>query len=828
MLVAVLIILGSAWSAYSILGNLPSPDRISQRNIAESTKIYDRTGKILLYEIHGEEKRTIISFAEIPDSIKQAALAAEDIHFYEHAGFDWKGIIRAALNDIRQGNTSQGGSTITQQLVKSSLLSSEKTFTRKIKELILSLLIERRYSKDDILTLYLNQIPYGSNAYGVESAAQTYFGKSVKDLTLAESATLAALPRAPTFYSPYGSHQDELYARRNWILDRMADAKFITSEEARAAKNSTLSFIPTKQSILAPHFVMYVKEYLDNKYGSDFVEQGGLKVTTTLDWDMQQQAEQIVKEGAAENQKIGAANAALVAINPKTGEILSMVGSKNYWGESEPAGCTHGVNCKFDPNVNITTRLRQPGSSFKPFVYATAFKKGYTPNTVLFDVLTEFNPACSSDGTQVSAGQYGACYHPRDFDSRFRGPVTLRQSLAKSLNIPSVKLLYLVGIPDTISTAQSMGITSLITPERYGLSLVLGGAEVSLLEMTSAFGIFSQDGILHPKVSILKVENSKGDVLEENTNFQSVPVLDTEVTRTMNDVLSDNDSRIPEFGARSSLYFADRQVAVKTGTTQEARDTWIVGYTPSLAVGVWAGNNDNSPMNKSALSTIVSGPMWHKFVEAALRSSPPENFIPPENKIPDKPVLRGLYRNGTVVKIDKVTKKLATQFTPPELTEEVSLGEVQSILAQIRKEDPLGSSPTNPHDDPQYKNWQAGINNWLGVHQLAPVSIPSDYDDAHSPDKAPKINFIIPDPNLSSFANIKTIEISAESAYPLKEISLFVNDELLDSKTSSEISQDNIFDLDKALSPGDYRIKIITYDTVGNKVTTERQITVTR
>ncbi|MDP3710437.1 MAG: transglycosylase domain-containing protein, partial [bacterium] len=549
------------FEAYGLIKNLPRPEKIRERNVVESTKIYDRTGNILLYEIHGEEKRTIVPLGEIPESVKSATLAAEDINFYNHSGIDMQGILRAIFSNLKSGRLAQGGSTITQQLIKSSLLSPEKTFSRKIREQILALLLERKYSKDEILEMYLNQVPYGSNAYGIESAARTYFAKGVKDLNINEAAALAAMTKAPSYYSPYGSNKEELYHRKNKIIDKMAEVGFIDRESAESAKNKSLIFQPIKSSIIAPHFVMFVRSLLNEKFGEDFIEKGGLKVITTLDWKLQEEAEKIIKEGAERNKKtFGASNAALVAINPKNGEILSMVGSRSYWEKSEPDGCSPGLDCLFDPHVNVSTRLRQPGSAFKPFVYATAFEKGYTPETVLFDVQTEFNPKCDPTGNQEYASdmQFGPCYHPRNYDESFRGPVSLRQSIAQSLNLPSVKLLYLAGIQDTIKTAKRMGITSLNEPEKYGLSLVLGGAEVTLLDMTSAFGVFAREGLLSPKTPIIRIENSRGEILEEKKE-ELIPVLDSETARTINDVLSDNEARQPMFHPRSSLYFADYQ-----------------------------------------------------------------------------------------------------------------------------------------------------------------------------------------------------------------------------------------------------------------------------
>ena len=806
--------------AYSIFQDLPQVERITERNVVQSTKIYDRTGEIILFEIHGEEKRTIIPLGEIPDNLKQATLVAEDINFYKHVGLDWKGIIRAAVKNLLGGEVTQGGSTITQQVVKNSLLGwSERNFTKKIREQVLALLLERKYSKDEILELYLNQVPYGSNAYGVASAARTFFSKEARDLNLAEAALLASLPKAPTYYSPFGSHQSELNARKDWVLARLAEKGLASQEEVARAKKMKLVFAPPRQSLKTPHFVLYVREYLNEKFGEDLIERGGLRVITTLDWKLQQEAEKAVKEGAERNEKlVQAANAALVALNPRSGEILAMVGSRDYWGKPIPEGCTAGINCRFDPHVNVATRTRQPGSAFKPFVYATAFKKGYLPETVLFDAPTEFHPLCNPDGTPgplIKDEQN--CYHPQNYDSQFRGPVSLRQALAQSLNVPSVKLLYLAGVKDSIETAKNAGIKTLGGgPDRYGLSLVLGGAEVKLLEMTSAFGTFAQDGILHPPRSILRIEDSRGAVLEEKKDT-SLPAIDTEVARTINEVLSDNEARVPVFSPTSSLYFPDRRVAAKTGTTQDFRDAWVIGYTPSLVAGVWVGNNDNTPMNQSAISIMVAGPIWHRFLEKTLSTTPPEDFIKPSPRTVDKPVLRGIYRAGPLVQVDKISRKLATPFTPAELIEELALGDVVSILAQVKKDDPLGDSPGSYPVDPQFKNWQAGIERWLAGNFLAPPSIPQEYDDFHTPEKQPKIKIPALE-NLSGFDRPPTeIEITISASFPLREVTMFIDEELIDSRTAPILSEKVIFAMERELAAGEHRIKITAYDAVGNK-----------
>ncbi len=668
---------------------LPEPADIEARFVLESTKIYDRTGEVVLYDIYEEERRTVIAFEEIPTHVKQATIAIEDQNFYEHVGIDLKAIVRAFLSNLRSERT-QGGSTITQQFIKNSILSPERTLIRKVKEAILALELERRYEKDEILGFYLNQIAYGSNAYGVESASQTFFEKPARELTLPEAALLAALPKAPTYYSPYGSHVDELVGRKNLVLDRMSELGFITPEQAVEAKEVELEFSQARTGIKAPHFVFYIQELLEEKYGPDFLAQQGLKIITTVDWDLQEKAETIVREQAAINQPRGAFNAALVAVDPKTGQILSMVGSRDFFEESLPAGCTPGVNCRFEPHVNVAVRERQPGSAFKPFVYATAFEKGYTDNTILFDLFTEFNASCSPGGTPSRSGVQ--CYHPRNFDGTFRGPINIRTALANSINVPAVKALYLAGIDNVIRTAQDVGISTFRDRDRYGLSLVLGGAEVQLVELTGAYGVLANDGTRNPVVGILRIEDKEGNVLEEFKE-QPVRVMDSQVTRMVTDILSDNQARSLVFGINNRLNFANRQVAAKTGTTNDFRDGWTFGYTPNIAVGVWAGNNDNRPVTGAEPGISLAGPIWRSFLEEAFEQEdkdgnkkfPAEGFSSPDPRPRNKAILNGEY---------------------------VVDGEVHTILHYVAKDDPLGPVPSNK--DPLYTNWEAPVRGWFG------------------------------------------------------------------------------------------------------------------
>ncbi len=580
--------------------DLPRPEKFTERPFVEPTKIYDRTGEVVLYTLYGEEKRDLVSIDQIPDHLKQAVISAEDASFYNHFGVDFKGIGRAFLENIRARGTTQGGSTISQQLIRSSLLSGERTIERKVREIILALELERRYSKDEILEFYLNQIPLGGNAYGVEAASQIYFNKSVHELDVPESAVLASLIRSPSYLSPYGANLERLMVRKDYVINRMHDEGYLDKEEAENYKEEEVKFSPTPQLLKAPHFTLEVISYLTEKYGDGYLRTRGLKVYTTLDWRLQEEAEKIIKEAVAVNRAYNSFNAALTAINPNTGEVLAMVGSADYFKEPYPEGCTPGKNCMFEPYPNVTMRPRQPGSAFKPFVYADAFKKGYSDQTIIVD-----------EPINISG------YSPKNYDGQFRGEVTMREALAQSLNVPSVKILaYYSNLKDSIKTAQDLGITTLTRPPSfYGLPLVLGGGDVLLLDMVSAYGVFAAEGYSISPFFVSKITESQGRIVEEN-NRESKRVLNSSVARTINDILSDNDARGPMMGYNSPLNLPG--ASVKTGTTQNFRDAWTIGYTSSIVAGVWVGNNNNVSMIGGE-SLVVASPAWRKFMEFALR-----------------------------------------------------------------------------------------------------------------------------------------------------------------------------------------------------------------
>ncbi|MEX0690035.1 MAG: transglycosylase domain-containing protein, partial [Candidatus Paceibacterota bacterium] len=486
-----ILFLGASLVIFSsiVKSQLPPLEQFGERKISQSTKIYDRTGEVLLYEIFGDEKRTLVNFEDIPEKLKQATLAAENEGFYTQPAFDIKAIIRAFIANVREGEIVQGGSTITQQLVKNTLLSSEKTITRKVKEIILAIELDSKYSKDEIFSAYLNQIPYGSNAYGVEAASQTFFDKPVSDLSLSQLATLASLPQAPSYYSPWGDNVNFLINRRDRVLDKMFNLEYITEEERNQAKTEDViqSFAPPSiGSIKAPHFSLMVRDYLIKKYGEEVALNGGLRVITTLDWEIQEIAEDVISKGATRNEELyGGRNASLVAQDPKTGQIMAIVGSRDYF------------DTEIDGNFNVATQgFRQPGSALKPFVYLEAFNKGFHPRSVVIDAPTEFvsgDPNCPPILTSFSRNNSN-CFNPENFDGTFRGPVSLQESLSQSINVSSVKVLYLVGLDDVLKTLNNFGITTLNEKWRYGLSLVLGGGEVRLMELINAYSTLADDG----------------------------------------------------------------------------------------------------------------------------------------------------------------------------------------------------------------------------------------------------------------------------------------------------------------------------------------------
>lgn len=672
--------------------DIPDLSAFEQRRVVQSTKIFDRTGEVLLYDLHQDIRRTVIPFADISYHIKNATVAIEDDQFYDHFGVDPKAIVRAALSNLTEGDLlgGQGGSTITQQVVKNTLLENEKRLTRKIKEAILAIRLEQALTKEEILGYYLNESPYGGTIYGVEEASLAFFGKSARDLNLREASYLAALPQAPTRLSPYGNNRPLLDARANLVLDRMLENKFITQAEYDQARGEEMVFEPQAVTgIRAPHFVMYIREQLVERYGEEALAERGFRVITTLDWDLQKEAERIVAEKAAANvTRYNAENAGLVAMDPQTGDILVMVGSRDYF------------DTEIDGNFNVTLAPRQPGSSIKPIVYASAFTKGYRPETVVYDVRTQFSTTCAPNDFSNT----NPCYSPNNYNNQFKGPVNLRNALAQSLNIPAVKILYLTGLRDAISLASAMGITTLNDPDRLGLTLVLGGGEVKLLEHTSAYAVFANEGIKADQRSMLRIEDINGTTIEDfPTNSRRV--LDRDAALLISDILNDNVARTPLWGSNSLVHFPGRDVASKTGSTNNLRDAWLMGYTPNLVVGTWVGNNDNRPMG-GGLSGLIVTPMWREFMDYALPKIEEKSFAQPPAADPNlKPILRG----NTVDTASLIT---AIQAGEADLDISAITNSMHSILHYVNRSDPTGAYPTNPASDSQYINWEYAVEQW--------------------------------------------------------------------------------------------------------------------
>ena len=594
---------------YSFIQSLPNPKTLAYQETSQTTKIYDRN-KVLLYQIYANQNRTNVPLEKIPTHFQKATIAIEDKNFYKTQGIDLQAIVRSAVADV-SGKPLQGGSTITQQLIKTKLLTPERTIERKIKEVVLAVWAEQIYSKEEILEMYFNQVPYGGTAWGAEAAAQTYFGKSVNQLSLAESAFLAGLPQAPTTYSPYGNTPNLWKNRQKDVLERMVDLKFITKSEANNALNEKLVFKPNQNNIKAPHFVMYIKDLLIQKYGLPIVERGGLTVVTSLDIKTQNMAQNIVTTEVENSGNLNFSNAGALVTNPKNGDILAMVGGKDFY---DPNG----------GNFNVTTALRQPGSTIKVVTYSAALLKGLTASSTIQDTPVAF----TAPGAPT--------YAPVNYDGKFHGTVTLRNALANSINIPAVKLLNQVGVENMMSLAKKMGINSWTNENNYGLALTLGAAETKMTEMATVYGTLANNGKRVELNPIIKITNYQGEILEEKNEIIEKNALPAEVAFIISNILADNKARAMEFGLNSPLNIPKHTVSVKTGTTDNKRDNWTIGYTPSILTAVWVGNNDNSPMNPRLASGITgAAPVWNKIMSNLLNQSKAndETFIKPINVV---------------------------------------------------------------------------------------------------------------------------------------------------------------------------------------------------
>ena len=774
--------------------DLPDPNNLSDRQVAQSTKIYDRTGEHILYEIYEGQKRTIISLDDIADYAKKATIAIEDKHFYEHKGIRVISIIRAGVNNLIGSSSGGGGaSTLTQQFIKKAVVGEEHSYFRKIKEAILALQLEKKYTKDQILQMYLNQIPYGSTNYGIESASQSYFHKSAKNLELDEAATLAAMIQAPTRYL---NNPDSLRDRRDLVLSLMKDQGYINETQMKEAQGKAMRIYLGSNIQTAPHFVLYVKQYLAEQYGEKVAETGGLKVITTLDYDLQKKAEKIVADLSEKNLKeYNTNNTALVAIDPKTGQILSMIGSRDFNNQE--------ISGQF--NVAVLGK-RQPGSSLKPFVYTAAWEKGYTPETVLYDVTTNFD---SRDG---------AGYTPKNYDGKEHGLMTMRSSLQGSLNIPAVKTLYLVGIDNTIEFLKRFGYTTL--SKEAGLSLVLGGSEVNLLEHTEAYATLANNGTYQKPVSILEIKDSNGNDLYKWKKTDGIEAIKPELASLTASVLTDNAARAYIFGLNNNLVLPDRPVAAKTGTTNDNKDAWTMGYTPSIAVGVWAGNTIPTPMKSGGSS--IAGSIWNKFMREATAGKPVESFPTPPPNDANKPVLNG-FDGGVKARINKVTGKLAVSSTPNDVIIEKIFLPPHDILYYVDKDNPRGPMPENPANDPQYQVWEDALQDWIKRENAIGKNLsfsepPQEYDNPETMGLIPELKFVYP--KNDQLINEQNIKFQIETSAPrgIGKVTYKLDGTYIGALT------DYPFNLDysnQTISIGSHILEIMAEDDVGNRIIKE-------
>ncbi|GIW65174.1 MAG: hypothetical protein KatS3mg093_153 [Candidatus Parcubacteria bacterium] len=649
----------------SIIQNiyLPTPNVLGEKIIGSGVEIYDRNGEVLLYKIG--VRKSWVNYEDIPQAIIKTTLAAEDLEFFNHHGVSFRGILRSIYLNLKAKRLEYGGSTITQQLVRNLFLSQEKTLIRKLNEIILALKIEKKYSKEQIITYYLNSIYFGQGNLGIKAAANYYFNKKLKDLSLSEAATLIAITKSPSLYSPVSEKNlIRLKKRRDYILERMKNIGWISESEYKMAINDEIKIISPKYTgIVAPHFVMEVISQLKKMFPNKNLEELEIKVITTLDYQLQKIAEKSVIDGANNNKKkYGGNNASLMAINPKTGEVLALVGSKNFFDE------------EIDGQVNVPFNRRQPGSAFKPISYAALFELGYPEETIIFDVPTNFGN-----------------YSPKNFDKKFKGPITLKQALAESRNVPAVKVFYLALPERVINLAQKIGMNYLIDWEKYGLSMALGTAEVKMSDLIRFYGALANDGKLVSQTLILKIIQDKKIIYEYKP--QEEQIVSPQTARILNDILSDINARKGLFSASLPLtIFPGHEVALKTGTTQFYQDAWAFGYTPNIVVGVWAGNTDGKRMNSLGASLVAALPIFHQFLSEIIEKKmiEPEKFIKPEPRIIEKPMLNSQW---------------------------LSEKGVHTILYYVQRDNPLGPLPENPFSDPQFSYWEKGVQNWFRTYE---------------------------------------------------------------------------------------------------------------
>lgn len=760
VLVGLIFVLGIfSWFAK----DLPAPGKLSQKSGA-STVFYDRDDKVL-FELYKDRNRVPVTLSEVSGYMKKATIAIEDKNFYQHSGISQAGILRAVLSTIFKGSV-QGGSTITQQLIKNVLLDSSRSYSRKIKEVILAVEVEKRYTKDQILEMYLNEAPYGGSYWGIGSAAQGYFGRDAKDLTILQSAILAGFPQRPSYFSPFIGKEDAWKGRTKDVLRRMREDGYITrrEEEAALAQLDSVKFTTPKLSITAPHFIFYVRDLIEKEYGSEALEKG-LKIKTTISRDIQKKTEAIVKEEVEKLKGFNAGNGAAVVVDSQSGEILAMVGSYDFRDEEFGA-------------FNAALGLRQPGSALKPITYAAAFEKGYTPSTVLMDVKTSFKGA---------SGQ--SDYVPGNYDGRFRGPIQVRFALGNSINVPAVKMLAMIGVKNFLQKAYDMGLETLAPTtanmSRFGLAITLGGGEVRLLDLTTAYSVLARGGTARGNQAILEIKDANSRTIFKAKKPAERKVLSAEASYLVSHILSDNNARSGVFGTSSYLNVPGRTVAVKTGTTDDKRDNWTIGYTKGATVGVWVGNNDNSPMNPQIASGVTGAtPIWNRIMSEVLKNKEYEDGIP------DRPgnvealvidaYLGGLPKDGYPTRSEFFMKGTAPADTSPyykklklskegnKLANEVEVRSgnyTEKEFIVITEKDPLSIDGKN--------RWQEAIDEWARSQSDDKYKPPTDTSSANQDEIFVSIKE--PAEKTTVDSNSVTIKVKITSGSPVKKARLLIN-----------------------------------------------------
>ncbi len=789
-----------AWTAK----DLPSSGKLIRKE-GFATRIFDRNGEIL-FDLYKDAKRTPVRWEAIPDTLKWATIAVEDKEFYSHPGFSLRGIARAFYNIIVH-HRLQGGSTLTQQLIKNVLLSPERTLTRKIKEFILALQTERKYSKDEILLMYLNEAPYGGTAWGVGAAAEQYFGKNVSELNLVESAILAGLPQRPSVYSPFSSTPKAYIDRTKTVLRRMREDGYIDFQQEKEALEELekVKFASSQNIIKAPHFVIWIKKLLEEKYGEEIVEKGGLQVKTTLDLDLQEKVEQIVKSELEKVEDLNITNGAVLVLDPQTGQVLALIGSKDYFAED--------IDGKFDV---VTQGLRQPGSAIKPVTYALALEKGYTAATLIMDVKTVF---------PLGSGQPD--YIPTNYDGKYHGPLPLRYALGNSINVPAVKVLAMVGLTNMLEKAYQMGISTLQpTPEnlqKFGLSVTLGGGDVRIIELAAAYCAFANGGFKQSVTPFLQIATRDGKILEEYKPVRGKKVLTEEAAYIISDILADDKARLISFGERSGLYISGKKVAVKTGTTNDKRDNWAVGWTANVLVAVWVGNNNNSSMKKVASGISGATPIWRRTMIEAIEKygyrelEKPANIVqvevdnisgyPAHDGFPSRSELfivgtepRGSDPIHAKLKLCKGQNKLATPA-------QIARGDYEEKEFFIfKEEDPVSTDGKN--------RWQEGILNWVAQQSDFRYHPPESYCDESG---LIVVSFQSP-VSESTVNNDFLVKVEVTSVKPVKTIEILVNEEKI-----REFNQ-KPYEANLHLESGTYRLKAVVKDENNNQAETEIRI----